>query len=122
MESSCVNLMSQVMAAIRLKRKLKAKCKPVEAVDVTCYDHPVLTSTQVAEFKDTFDLFDLDGGGSIEHDELGTIMRSLGQNPTETELIEMIREADTDGDGEIDFNEFLDFMAKQIQVSELFAL
>lgn len=30
-------------------------------------------------------------------------MRSLGQNPSESELQDMINEVDTDGDGTIDF-------------------
>jgi len=34
-------------------------------------------------------------------------MRSLGQNPTATELQDMINDVDVDGNGTIDFNEFL---------------
>lgn len=40
-------------------------------------------------------------------------MRSLGQNPTETELYEMIEEIDTTGSGTIDFPEFLTMMARK---------
>lgn len=39
-------------------------------------------------------------------------MRSLGQNPTEAELQDMINEVDADGNGTIDFPEFLSLMAR----------
>ena len=40
-------------------------------------------------------------------------MRSLGQNPTEAELQDMVNEVDIDGNGTIDFPEFLAMMAKK---------
>jgi hypothetical protein len=43
--------------------------------------------------------------GTITTKELGTVMRSLGQNPTEAELQDMINEVDADGSGTIDFPE-----------------
>ena len=49
------------------------------------------------EFKEAFSLFDKDGDGCITSRELGTVMRSLGQNPTEAELQDMINEVDSDG-------------------------
>uniref|UniRef100_A0A7S4JC68 Calmodulin n=1 Tax=Odontella aurita TaxID=265563 RepID=A0A7S4JC68_9STRA len=51
-----------------------------------------LTEEQIAEFKEAFSLFDKDGDGTITTKELGTVMRSLGQNPTEAELMDMINE------------------------------
>uniref|UniRef100_A0A3Q0SAH9 Calmodulin 1b n=1 Tax=Amphilophus citrinellus TaxID=61819 RepID=A0A3Q0SAH9_AMPCI len=85
-----------------------------------------LTEEQIAEFKEAFSLFDKDGDGTITTKELGTVMRSLGQNPTEAELQdminevdadgqytpvdEMIREADIDGDGQVNYEEFVQMM------------
>lgn len=45
------------------------------------------TDEQVAEFKQAFALFDTDGNGFVTTDELGTVMRSLGQKPTRTYFI-----------------------------------
>ena len=52
----------------------------------------------IPEFKEAFRLFDTDGDGTISTSELGIVMRSLGQNPTEKDLEEMIKEVDNDGD------------------------
>ena len=43
------------------------------------------------------------------------VMRSLGQNPTEAELQDMINEVDADGNGTIDFPEFLTMMARKMK-------
>lgn len=43
------------------------------------------------------------GAGQITTKELGTVMRSLGQNPSESELQDMINEVDADNNGTIDF-------------------
>ena len=45
-------------------------------------------------------------------------MKSLGQNPTEKELQDMINEVDTDGNNIIDFPEFLSLMARKMKDSD----
>jgi len=47
---------------------------------------------QIAEFKEAFSLFDKDGDGTIDSEELGTVLRSLGNQPTDEEVEDMIRE------------------------------
>lgn len=65
-----------------------------------------------------FALFDKNGDGCITTEELGTVMRSLGQNPTEESLRQMIREVDADENGTIDFAEFLTLMARKTQTKD----
>ncbi|KAL8026355.1 hypothetical protein ABFX02_14G021200 [Erythranthe guttata] len=80
----------------------------------------MLTEEQILEFQSAFTLFDQDGDGCISIEELGIVMRSLNQNPTEKELRDMINEVDSDGNGTIDFDEFLNLMtAKKMQVSDV---
>ena len=73
-----------------------------------------LTEEQIIDCKEAFSLFDKDGDGSITCEELRTVMTSLGQNPTTTELQEMIQEVDSDGNGKIEFPEFLNMMAQKM--------
>ena len=74
----------------------------------------LLTEEQIAEFKEAFSLFDKNGDGYISSDELGTVTRSLGLSPTESEVRDMISEVDADGSGTVDFQEFLAMMARKM--------
>ena len=74
-----------------------------------------LTEEQIAEFKELFDFFDKDGDGKITTKEQGTVMRNSGQNPTEAEVQGKINEVDADGNGTVDFEEFLQMMARKMK-------
>lgn len=55
-----------------------------------------------------FKVFDRDGSGTISAAELKAVMKSLGENLSDAEIDEMIREADKDQNGSIDCeSEFL---------------
>lgn len=73
-------------------------------------DH--LTSEQIAEIKESFSLFDKGGNGTISLEEMGIIVRSLGQTPTQSELEAMKNEADPDETGRVDYPDFLSLFAK----------
>uniref|UniRef100_M0RCJ6 EF-hand domain-containing protein n=1 Tax=Rattus norvegicus TaxID=10116 RepID=M0RCJ6_RAT len=78
-----------------------------------------LTEEQIAEFKEAFPLFDRDGDQTVTTKELGMVMGSLGQNPTEAELQDMISEVDADGNGTINFPEFLTMMARKMKGTDV---
>jgi len=60
---------------------------------------PQPTPEEIAAYKHAFTLFDADGNGTISVKELHEVMKSLGQNPTETEIEDMINEVDSDRNG-----------------------
>ncbi|CAJ0968800.1 unnamed protein product [Ranitomeya imitator] len=64
------------------------------------------------EIMKAFRLFDDDGTGKISFKNLKRVAKELGENLTDEELQEMIDEADRDGDGEINEQEFLRIMRK----------
>jgi calmodulin len=59
---------------------------------------------------EAFKIFDKDGNGVISAAELRHVMTTLGERLTEEEADEMIREADTDNDGFINYHEFVKIM------------
>lgn len=50
-----------------------------------------LSPEEIDEFREAFMMFDKDGNGTISTKELGVAMRSLGQNPTEQEILEVTK-------------------------------
>jgi len=59
------------------------------------------------ELIEAFKVFDRDGNGFISAAELRHVMTNLGEKLTDEEVDEMIREADVDGDGQINYEEFV---------------
>ena len=62
-------------------------------------------------------LFSQDGSGTISTKELLQVMRSIGQNPTEDEILELVMESDINGDGTIDFQEFIEMMKQRLKIT-----
>jgi len=70
---------------------------------------PAIKPEQMEEIKEAFDLFDIDGSGTIDAKELGTAMRALGMEDAnnQDEIRKMIEDIDKDGSGTIDLDEFV---------------
>lgn len=56
-----------------------------------------------SDIREAFRIFDKDGNGSISASELRHVMTNLGEKLTDEEVEEMLREADIDGDGQINY-------------------
>eukprot|EP00277_Geminigera_cryophila_P015749 CAMPEP_0179446558 /NCGR_PEP_ID=MMETSP0799-20121207/30021_1 /TAXON_ID=46947 /ORGANISM="Geminigera cryophila, Strain CCMP2564" /LENGTH=147 /DNA_ID=CAMNT_0021235755 /DNA_START=31 /DNA_END=474 /DNA_ORIENTATION=- len=73
----------------------------------------VLSQQEIEKAHDAFEKFDVDHSGCIDAWELKEAMKSLGQNPTDEEVFGLLAQVDTDGSGNIDFQEFLQVIEKQ---------
>ncbi|KAL3874254.1 hypothetical protein ACJMK2_037294 [Sinanodonta woodiana] len=60
------------------------------------------------ELREAFKIFDKDNDGFISNSELRHWLTTLGEKLTDEEVEEMIKETDTDGDGLINYEEFVE--------------
>lgn len=68
------------------------------------------------ELREAFRVFDKDGNGFISAAELRHVMTNLGEKLTDEEVDEMIREADIDGDGQVNY-EGINISVKPLRIS-----
>lgn len=78
--------------------------------------NPELTEDDIKEFREIFDLMDKDKGGTLCAEEVKALMDLLGMKVKHEDVEAMIDEIDGDGSGQIDFDEFLEVMARPQQV------
>eukprot|EP00929_Paragymnodinium_shiwhaense_P102538 TRINITY_DN65730_c0_g1_i1.p1 TRINITY_DN65730_c0_g1~~TRINITY_DN65730_c0_g1_i1.p1 ORF type:complete len:350 (-),score=80.35 TRINITY_DN65730_c0_g1_i1:216-1265(-) len=64
------------------------------------------------QVEDLFDLYDADFSGTIDTDELAAIFHSLGQDPGDQYVQDILKEVDADGSGELNYMEFVLLLAK----------
>merc|ERR1719150_1849804 len=73
-----------------------------------------LRPDELEAFKEAFDMFDRNMDGTISTKELHAAMRRGGQNPTESEVQDMINTVDVDGSGFLEFPECCLMMYKKL--------
>lgn len=61
----------------------------------------------VADLREIYHLIDVDGSGYLSFEEFTSIIRCLNPNGSDLEIAQMVEAADKDGNGEIDFAEFI---------------
>uniref|UniRef100_A0A663MAY9 Centrin 1 n=2 Tax=Athene cunicularia TaxID=194338 RepID=A0A663MAY9_ATHCN len=121
----CILMCSCVaMRALGFEPKKEEIKKMIADIDkegtgkISFHDFLIVMTQKMAE-KDSkeeilkaFKLFDDDETGKISFKNLKRVAKELGENLTDEELQEMIDEADRDGDGEVNEQEFLRIMKK----------
>ena len=86
----------------------------VTGFDAAKFAKDGVTLEQVEEIKAAFDLFDTDLGGTIDTKELKAAMTSLGFESKNGAIFQMICDLDSDGNGNLDFAEWLSLMTTKI--------
>lgn len=66
----------------------------------------------IQELKQAFDMFDKNHDGKISSEELGCVLRTLGHNHSSKEVEEMIKNVDTNENGFVEYDEFLNMMLR----------
>jgi hypothetical protein len=81
-----------------------------------------LPESKLRQYHNLFRKYDVDNGGSIGKEELVSLMEELGHKLDENESEAMMSQIDTDGSGEIDFDEFLQAVHGRATLSIRFLL
>ena len=74
-----------------------------------------MTEELISDFRDAFKTFDTDEDGYLSLKELKDLLIELGVPVTNEELTEMTNEIDIEGNGTIDFKEFILLMARKMR-------
>ena len=73
-----------------------------------------LTNEEFRIMRTAFDIFDKNNNNEIDEHEFGSLIRAIGFNPSNREIEETLKKFDKNGDGVIDFQEFIS-MAKHFE-------
>ncbi|XP_064596847.1 neo-calmodulin-like [Liolophura sinensis] len=73
-----------------------------------------LTESDAREMLEAFKLFDRDGDSRISKTELGSVLRALGQNPTEASVREILKETDANKNGFLEFDEYKNLVKSHV--------
>jgi calmodulin len=71
-----------------------------------------------AEAREAFNLFDKDSAGSIRTCDIGLVLRSLGFNLSDTDLLAMEAEVDPEKLGFVKYQDFEKLLSKAIAISK----
>ena len=75
----------------------------------------LFSGDQMTECKEVFSLFDKQGKGTIATEDIVAVIRSLGENPTEVELQQIMGEVGVTENSELKFSQFLNVLLKVME-------
>ncbi|CAH8627294.1 unnamed protein product [Schistosoma rodhaini] len=78
-----------------------------------CYGKKLQEDQDERDLRDAFRVLDKNKRGEIDVEDLRWILKGLGDDLTEEEIDDMIRDTDTDGSGFVDFDEFYKLMTSE---------
>ena len=75
--------------------------------------YETMTEEEKEDIRAAFNRYDLDGNGTLDRNEIEAMLRELKKKPpTKNQLNKIFEQADTNGDGAISFDEFVDVITK----------
>ena len=106
-EKISVEVMEKLIDAV--SRKNEPRRDFLKRIIKDMHERGMLTESEILK---SFKMYDTDGSGSISREEIRLIVKLAGEDLSENEIEEMIRESDIDGDGEVDFTEFISMILR----------
>ena len=91
-----------------------SRSQPSKQQYVTISKKLDIPEDKVAEYKESFDMFDRNKKGKITINDITKIMKNFGYPLSKDEAKKMVSSVDSSGDGEVDFEEFVMLMEKHI--------
>jgi len=88
------------------------------SIPTSSKSRPGINEEEIEELREAFELFDTDGNGTIDPNELTSAMKNLGFEAKNHTVYQMISDIDKNGTGDIDFDEFLDLMTVKLGDSD----
>ncbi|KAL5106260.1 Calmodulin [Taenia crassiceps] len=68
-------------------------------------------------YQEAFSKFDVNNDGVIDSNDLKELMKNIGKQLNDKEILEMILEADRNGDGVVDYDEFVHIFESGVELS-----
>jgi len=75
-----------------------------------------LDKNEVHQLKQAFKFFDKNDDGTITTEEINVVMESIGLQISKQELEDIMADLDVNGDGHMDFDEFVQMMDRRMSV------